>query len=92
MRYDKNNSIAKILEDLVRQYDKYNNIEEILFKQAKASAAGKLISEEEQYVSWYKIITTIVEDTRKDKIIRPNKNYFSSTMWAKEREDTTLYI
>ncbi len=69
VRYDKNNSIAKILEDLVRQYDKYNNIEEILFKQAKASAAGKLISEEEQYVSWYKIITTIVEDTRKDKIL-----------------------
>ena len=31
-------------------------------------------------------------DTRKDKIIRPNKNYFSSKMWAKEREDTTLYI
>ena len=31
-------------------------------------------------------------DTRKDKIIRPNKNYFSSKMWKKEREDTTLYI
>lgn len=31
-------------------------------------------------------------DTRKDKIIKPNKNYFSSKMWAKEREDTTLYI
>ena len=69
VRYDKNNSIAKILEDLVRQYDKYNNIEEILFRQAKASAAGKLISEEEQYVSWYKIVTTIKEDTRKDKIL-----------------------
>jgi hypothetical protein len=36
--------------------------------------------------------TGIYHDTRKDKIIRPNKNYFSSTMWAKEREDTTLYI
>jgi len=69
VRYDKNNSIAKILEDLVRQYDKYNNVEEILFKQAKASAAGKLISEEEQYVSWYKIITTIVEGDEKDKIL-----------------------
>jgi len=31
-------------------------------------------------------------DTRNDKIITPNKNYFSSKMWAKEREDTTLYI
>ena len=31
-------------------------------------------------------------DTRKDKIITPNKTYFSSRMWAKEREDTTLYI
>lgn len=28
-------------------------------------------------------------DTRNDKIITPNKNYFSSKMWAKEREDTT---
>ena len=36
--------------------------------------------------------TGLYMDTRKDKIIRPNKNYFSSTMWAKEREDTTLYI
>jgi len=36
--------------------------------------------------------TGVYTDTRKDKIIRPNKNYFSSTMWAKEREDTTLYI
>ena len=33
--------------------------------------------------------TGVYTDTRKDKIIRPNKNYFSSTMWAKEREDTT---
>lgn len=31
-------------------------------------------------------------DTRKDKIITPNKSYFSSKMWAKEREQTTLYI
>ena len=36
--------------------------------------------------------TGIYHDTRNDKIIRPNKNYFSSIMWAKEREDTTLYI
>ena len=36
--------------------------------------------------------TGIYMDTRKDKIIRPNKNYFSSKMWAKEREDTTLYL
>lgn len=36
--------------------------------------------------------TGLYHDTRKDKIIRPNKNYFSSTMWAKEREDTTLYV
>ena len=36
--------------------------------------------------------TGIYMDTRKDKIIKPNKNYFSSKMWAKEREDTTLYI
>lgn len=36
--------------------------------------------------------TGLYMDTRKDKIITPNKNYFSSRMWAKEREDTTLYI
>ena len=36
--------------------------------------------------------TGLYHDTRNDKIIRPNKNYFSSIMWAKEREDTTLYI
>ena len=36
--------------------------------------------------------TGLYMDTRKDKIIRPNKNYFSSKMWAKEREQTTLYI
>ena len=37
-------------------------------------------------------ITGLFMDTRNDKIITPNKNYFSSKMWAKEREDTTLYI
>jgi hypothetical protein len=37
-------------------------------------------------------ITGLYMDTRKDKMIKPNKNYFSSKMWAKEREDTTLYI
>lgn len=36
--------------------------------------------------------TGLYIDTRKDKIIKPNMNYFSSRMWAKEREDTTLYI
>mmetsp|Transcript_11414 Transcript_11414/g.19266 ORF Transcript_11414/g.19266 Transcript_11414/m.19266 type:complete len:252 (+) Transcript_11414:101-856(+) len=36
--------------------------------------------------------TGLYIDTRKDKIIKPNKSYFSSKMWAKEREDTTLYI
>ena len=36
--------------------------------------------------------TGLYMDTRNDKIIKPNKNYFSSTMWGKEREDTTLYI
>ena len=36
--------------------------------------------------------TGLYMDTRKDKIIKPNKAYFSSKMWAKEREQTTLYI
>lgn len=36
--------------------------------------------------------TGLYADTTKDKIIQPNKHYFSSRMWAKEREDTTLYI
>jgi hypothetical protein len=36
--------------------------------------------------------TGLYMDTRKDKIIKPNKNYFSSKMWAKQNEDTTLYI
>jgi len=36
--------------------------------------------------------TGLYIDSRKDKIIKPNKEYFSSSMWAKEREDTTLYI
>lgn len=36
--------------------------------------------------------TGLYMDTRSDKIIRPNGSYFSSKMWAKEREDTTLYI
>ena len=31
-------------------------------------------------------------DSRGDKIIKPNTNYFSSRMWAKEREDQTLFI
>lgn len=30
-------------------------------------------------------------DTRNDKIIHP-KPYFSSAMWKKQREETTLYI
>ncbi len=36
--------------------------------------------------------TGLYMDTRKDKIVKPNKSYFSSKMWAKEREQTTLYI
>jgi len=36
--------------------------------------------------------TGLYIDCRQDKIIRPNKEYFSSKMWAKEREETTLYI
>ena len=36
--------------------------------------------------------TGLYIDCRKDKIIKPNKEYFSSQMWNKEREDTTLYI
>lgn len=36
--------------------------------------------------------TGLYIDSRNDKIITPNKEYFSSAMWAKEREDTTLYI
>ena len=35
-------------------------------------------------------VTGLFMDTRNDKIIRPNKHYFSSRMWAKEREETTL--
>lgn len=37
-------------------------------------------------------VTGLFMDTRQDKIIKPNKHYFSSRMWAKEREETTLYI
>ena len=36
--------------------------------------------------------TGLYMDTRTDKIIKPNKNYFHSKMWFKEREDTTLYV
>ncbi len=36
--------------------------------------------------------TGLYIDCRQDQIIRPNKEYFSSQMWAKEREETTLYI
>jgi hypothetical protein len=36
--------------------------------------------------------TGLYLDCRNDKIIKPNREYFSSQMWAKEREETTLYI
>lgn len=36
--------------------------------------------------------TGLYLDCRRDKIIKPNDEYFSSAMWAKEREETTLYI
>ena len=36
--------------------------------------------------------TGLYIDSRKDKIIKPNQEYFSSAMWAREREQTTLYI
>ena len=36
--------------------------------------------------------TGLYSDTRNDKVIKPNANYFSSKMWFKEREETTLYI
>jgi hypothetical protein len=36
--------------------------------------------------------TGLYMDCRNDKIIKPNTEYFSSQMWAKEREETTLYI
>lgn len=70
IKFDKNTSIVKILEDLVRQYKKYNNIEEILVKQAKSFGQGAKISEIDQYVSWYKIITTVKENTEFDEVLK----------------------
>ena len=36
-------------------------------------------------------MTGLYIDLRKDKVIYP-KPYFSSEMWKKQREETTLYI
>ena len=71
--YEKNQSIVKILEDLVRQYKKYNDIENILLEQVKRFTAGTKISEEEQYVSWFKIITTVKEEKEFDKVLKTHR-------------------
>jgi len=68
--YRKNTSIIKTIEDLVRQFEKYNNIEKIILDQAKRFADGTKISEEEQYVDWYKIITTVKENPEFDNVLK----------------------
>ena len=70
VRYSKNMSIVKIIEDLVRQFEKYNNVEKIIVDQAKRFSEGTKISEEEQYVDWFKIITTVKEEGEFDKILK----------------------
>lgn len=70
VRYSKNMSIVKIIEDLVRQFEKYNNVEKIIVDQAKRFSEGTKISEEEQYVEWFKIITTVKEEGEFDKILK----------------------
>ena len=71
--YEKNQSIVKILEDLVRQYKKYNDIEKILSDKVKSFTPGSKISEDDQYVSWFKIITTIKEEKEFDKILKTHR-------------------
>ena len=72
--YQKNTSIAKILEDLVRQYKKYNDIEDIIKKRVEkfADNNGK-ISENDQYVDWFKIITTVKEEKEFDRILKTHR-------------------
>jgi len=72
--YQKNTSIAKILEDLVRQYKKYNDIEDIIKKKVEkfADNNGK-ISENDQYVDWFKIVTTVKEEKEFDRILKTHR-------------------
>lgn len=71
--YSKNHSIVKVLEDLVRQYSKYNNIEKILVDNAKKFGDGSKISEIDQYINWFKIITTVKEEPEFDRVLKTHR-------------------
>jgi hypothetical protein len=72
--YQKNTSIAKILEDLVRQYKKYNDIEKIIKDRVEKFASNKgKISENDQYVDWFKIVTTVKEEKEFDRILKTHR-------------------
>ena len=65
--YGKNQSIVKIIEDTVRQFVKYNDIEKILADKADLFTVSGSISEDDQYVDWFKIVTTVKEGPIFDK-------------------------
>ena len=60
----------QINEDLEDNEQKAGLREKIIVDQAKRFSEGTKISEEEQYVDWFKIITTVKEEGEFDKILK----------------------
>ena len=71
--YGKNQSIVKIIEDTVKQFEKYNNIEANLLKKANLQTESGSISEEDQYIDWFKIVTTVKEEPEFDEKIQTHR-------------------
>lgn len=71
--YGKNQSIVKIIEDTVRQFEKYNNIEARLLEKANVETESGSISEEDQYIDWFKIVTTVKEEPEFDEKIQTHR-------------------
>ena len=71
--YGKNQSIVKIIEDTVKQFEKYNNIEARLLDKANLQTESGSISEEDQYINWFKIVTTVKEEPEFDEKISTHR-------------------
>ena len=75
--YKSNQSIAKILEDLVRQFDQYNDISAIADKYwADIEAATAYDTNEKMptpWVPWFKIQTTVTVHREFDKVLNSHR-------------------
>lgn len=69
---NKNTSIVQGLIDYIRQFDKYAKIDDIILKKVNSYSdkGGGRIAEDDQFVDWFKIITSVDPGGEFDNILK----------------------